>query len=269
VQELGYVETLRSALDNKQLQNKSYSLRAMARDLDMAPSTLSLVFKGKRQLPKKNLPTVLDYLSMTPVEESLFRESYFKTKTKLNNIKVSEHYLKRVMIDENHYNILAKWEYYAVLTLMECDDFCSDHTWISKRLTLKVDRVNGVMKGLIAAKLIEINLVGEYKLTQGPLRTTEDINSKALKTSHLETLDIGKEKLESVAVELRDYSSMTVAIDPSKLQEAKAVIREFRQKMGSLLRDGEKTEVYQMAIQLYPLTEVQTANKLNTENTNE
>ena len=168
------------------------------------------------------------------------------------------------MVDENHYNILSKWEYYGLLTLLECDDFCSDHDWIANRLNLKKDRVNEVIKGLISAKLIEQNLAGEYKLTQGPLRTTEDINSKALKTSHLETLDIGKEKLESIDVELRDYSSMTVAIDPSKLQEAKSIIREFRQKMGSLLRDGDRTEVYQMAIQLYPLTNVE--NNKNMEN---
>ena len=78
--EVEYVDVLRSALDQKQIQNKNYSLRAMARDLEMAPSTLSLVFKGKRQLPKKNLKNVLDYLSLAPVEESLFRESYFKKK---------------------------------------------------------------------------------------------------------------------------------------------------------------------------------------------
>lgn len=256
-----YVEKLKSTLDAKQAQNKSYSLRAMARDLEMAPSTLSLVFKGKRQLPKKNLEKAIEFLEMSPVDESLFRENYFRRKTKLENIKISEHYLKRVMVDENHYNILSQWEYYGVLTLAECDDFCSDHMWISKRLGLRKERVDEVVRGLISAKLLEKNLAGEYRLTQGPLRTTEDINSKALKTSHLETLDIGKEKLENTAVELRDYSSMTVAIDPSKLSEAKSIIREFRQKMGSLLRDGQKTEVYQMAIQLYPLTQIGESNE--------
>lgn len=71
----------------------------------------------------------------------------------------------------------------------------------------------------------------------------------------METLEIGKNKLEEIEVELRDFSSATVAIDLEKLPEAKTIIREFRQKMSALLRDGEKTDVYQLAIQFYPLTE--------------
>ena len=65
-----------------------------------------------------------------------------------------------------------------------------------------------------------------------------------------------KSKLDDVPVEFRDFSSMTIAVDPEKLPEAKAVIREFRQKMASLLRDGNKTEVFQFALQLYPLTDM-------------
>jgi hypothetical protein len=70
---------------------------------------------------------------------------------------------------------------------------------------------------------------------------------------HLETLDQGKEKLE-LDVELRDFSSIMLAIDPEKLPEAKTIIREFRQKMASLLKHGHRSEVYQLAIQFYPLT---------------
>ncbi len=67
---------------------------------------------------------------------------------------------------------------------------------------------------------------------------------------------MSKSKLDDVPVEFRDFSSMTIAVDPEKLPEAKAVIREFRQKMASLLRDGNKTEVFQFALQLYPLTDM-------------
>ena len=47
---------------------------------------------------------------------------------------------------------------------------------------------------------------------------------------------------------------MNLAIDLSKLPEAKTIIREFRRKMATLLRDGKKTDVYQLGIQFYPLT---------------
>jgi hypothetical protein len=38
------------------------------------------------------------------------------------------------------------------------------------------------------------------------------------------------------------------------MPEVKTIIREFRQKMTALLRDGKKTDVCQMSIQFYPLT---------------
>ncbi|MNL64824.1 hypothetical protein D3C87_1890770 [compost metagenome] len=65
---------------------------------------------------------------------------------------------------------------------------------------------------------------------------------------------MGKAKLDEVDMMLRDFSSTTLAIDLDKLTEAKTIIREFRQKMSALLRDGNKTDVYQLAIQFYPLT---------------
>ncbi len=93
------------------------------------------------------------------------------------------------------------------------------------------------------------------------VRTTEDIKSQALKDSHKETMRMGIDKLDQIEVELRDFSSSTIAIDLNKLPEAKAIIREFRQKMAALLSGGEKTDVFQLAIQFYPLT--QTIEKKN------
>ena len=63
-------------------------------------------------------------------------------------------------------------------------------------------------------------------------------------------------------MELRDFSSTTVAIDLDKLPEVKTIIREFRQKMTTLLRDGKKTDVFQLAIQFYPLTKIDKMEKI-------
>jgi uncharacterized protein (TIGR02147 family) len=87
------------------------------------------------------------------------------------------------------------------------------------------------------------------------LETSEDIESQALQESHSEALRIAAEKLERIPVGLRDFSSVTMAIDPKKLPEAKAIVREFQEKLYALLADGKKTEVYQFNFQLFPLTQ--------------
>ncbi len=45
-----------------------------------------------------------------------------------------------------------------------------------------------------------------------------------------------------------------MAVDSEKIPEAKILIKEFRQKMSALLESGKKDEVYQLAVQLYPLS---------------
>jgi uncharacterized protein (TIGR02147 family) len=83
------------------------------------------------------------------------------------------------------------------------------------------------------------------------------MTSTALRHSHREALTMGAEKLESVPLELRDFSSMTIAVSMERLPEAKKLIRAFQKQLSELLENGKRTEVYQICMQLYPMTELQ------------
>jgi hypothetical protein len=63
------------------------------------------------------------------------------------------------------------------------------------------------------------------------------------------------EALEDVPLESRDQSSMTMAIDPSLLPEAKAKIRDFRRSLCAFLQENArpKSEIYQLSISLFPV----------------
>ena len=122
-------------------------------------------------------------------------------------------------------------------------------------MKITLNRAEVVISNLMTCGLLVRNEEGKLVRAHRQVKTTEDVTSQALKESHKETLRMGINKLEEVEVELRDFSSTTVAIDLEKLPEAKTIIREFRQKMSALLRDGNKTDLYQLAIQFYPLTD--------------
>jgi hypothetical protein len=51
----------------------------------------------------------------------------------------------------------------------------------------------------------------------------------------------------------RDFSGCTIAIDPAKLPQARELIRNFQKELMELVKDGEKTAVYQMSMQLFRL----------------
>lgn len=250
-----YLIKIKEDLSLRQRSNPHYSMRAYARDIGVHPATLSQIIKGTRQLPLKNSERVLEKLNLGPKEKTLFMESLLRSKVALDQIKINS-LDERFMLDESYYRIIAEWEHYAVLDLFDLKDFDPSLHEIADRLDLTQNRADIVVNNLITAGLLAVNPDGNFSKVHDDVRTTEDIKNQALRDSHKETMKMGIEKLEEIEVDLRDYSSTTVAIDLNKLPEAKTIIREFRSKMSALLRDGEKTDVYQLAIQFFPLTKM-------------
>lgn len=250
-----HLHKIKECLSIKQKQNPHYSLRAYARDLGVHPATLSQVINGNRPLPVKNATAIADRLSLGPKERTLFLESLYQSKTSLDKITIDKT-VDRFILDESHHKVLAEWEHYAVLTLFDVDGFNPSVEEISERLNIKATRTEVVLSNLFTAGLLKRDENDGITKSHASVRTTEDITSVALKESHKEALEMGKQKLDEIDIMLRDFSSTTVAVDLEKLAEAKTIIREFRQKMASLLRDGNRTDVYQLAIQFYPLTNV-------------
>ncbi|RYZ89824.1 MAG: TIGR02147 family protein, partial [Proteobacteria bacterium] len=160
----------------------------------------------------------------------------------------------RHLIDEAAYQVIAEWEHYAVLTLFDCEKFEPSVESIQERLNIKKTRAEVVVDNLLKYGLLKIDQSGRLNKAHSSVKTSEDTFSQALRESHRETLELGKQKIDEIAIELRDFSSLMVAVDKEKIPAAKEAIREFRRKMLSLFEDGEKTEVFQLAIQFYPVS---------------
>lgn len=254
-QQTYYIHKLKEKLSQKQKENPHYSMRAYARDLNVNPATLCQVLNGKRGLPFKRAYDVSQNLILTPKEQTLFMESFHRSKTNIDDIKISD-LDERFILDESYYSVIAEWEHYAVLEFFNFEYFEITKEFISQKLQITELRSEVVINNLLNSGLISIDSNGAYAKAHSDIRTTEDISSSALKKSHKETLEMGINKLEEIEVELRDFSTETIAVDVEKLSEAKTIIREFRQKMTTLLKDGKKMDVFQLAIQFYPLTKI-------------
>ncbi len=251
-----YQTKLKEGLSLRQRENPQYSLRAYARDLDVHPGTLAKVIKGDRPLPIKFSQNVVNKLKLGPRDRTLFMESLLRRKTNIDLIKIDPLDTRHI-VDESNYKVIAEWEHFIVTDLFDLPDFKATTEDIATRLSLTQTRAEVVVDNLIVSGLLTKDRDGRLHRVHASVKTTEDIKSQALKESHLDTLKLGMKKIEEIEVELRDFSSSAMAIDLDQLLEAKTIIREFRQKMASLLRDGrKKTDVYQLAIQFYPVTNI-------------
>lgn len=249
-----YQAKLKEALSLRQRENPQYSLRAYARDLGVHPGTLAKVIKGERPLPVKTSKVVLEKLKLGPKDRTLFMESLLRRKTNIDNIRIDPLDTRHI-VDESNYKVIAEWEHFIVTDLFDLPNFEATTADIARRLDITETRAEVVVENLLISGLLERGESGKLHRVHSAVKTTEDIQSQALKESHLETLKLGMKKIEEIEVELRDFSSSAMAIDLDQLLEAKTIIREFRQKMTALLRDGQnKTDVYQLAIQFYPVT---------------
>ena len=250
-----FVKKLNEIFSKRKQRNPNYSIRAFSRDLDVSKSTMHEVLKGKRPLPLKSVKKVIELSGLNPTESALFSESLYRSRVRLDEIKISgSSEVNRYLIDDSHFKVIAEWEHYAVLSLLDTDSFESSFSFISKRLDISLSRAKSAIENLLIAGLIKKENQSFVRCTNS-LKTTEDIPSKTLVKAHKEILNQSIEKLDSVPLQERDYSTITIAANSKKITEAKIIIREFRQKIMKLLSEGNKDEVFQIGIQMYPLTQ--------------
>ena len=82
----------------------------------------------------------------------------------------------------------------------------------------------------------------------------EEQASEARMQGLIADLHLAQEKIKTVAVYDRDFSSMTLTMDPKDMSKAKKLIREFRRNFVRVMEKGSKKSVHQISIQFFPIT---------------
>ncbi|NRA67482.1 MAG: DUF4423 domain-containing protein [Pseudobacteriovorax sp.] len=228
-------ETLRSEFAERKSRNPSYSLRAYARFLEISPTSLSLFLNGKRGLSEKAKRPILRKLGFLDGE--------------LDTDDFSE-------IDLDKVKIIADWYFFAILSLMETDDYQHDCQWIGQRLNISQLLAKEAISILEKNGFIEFDDKNKAIPTFPRTKTPTQVRSAAIRKSHMQALDLAKRSLEYDDISLRDMTAITVVTTRDKMNEARKKITKFRRNLMKFLESGEKKEVYRLSIQLFPLSKV-------------
>lgn len=161
---------------------------------------------------------------------------------------------KYLQLQMDHYHMISDWYYYAILSLAETQGFKDEPSLIARRLNIRNSEAKQALERLERLQLLQRNSKGQLVPTGLSFKTSSDISNATLRKSHVDNLELAKESLERDPVDLRDISSMTMAIDLSLLPQAKKLIQDFRRKLTQFLESEEKQEVYKLNIQLFPLS---------------
>lgn len=233
--------------EKRRIKNPAFSVRAYSRKLGLSHSALSEIMSGKRIVGAKLAERLSEALMLPPdIKSQILKKPSENSKA----VRARD----TLQLKADQYKVISDWYHFAILSVAETEDFKSDSAWIANRLGLTKTLVQDALSRLERLGMIRISKKGEITPTGASFDSPDGIPSSAIRNTHHQYLDLAHEALENVPLEQRYFNGITMAIDPARLPEAQKRIREFRDELCQYLEAGSKKEIYQLCLQLFPLS---------------
>jgi transcriptional regulator with XRE-family HTH domain len=225
-----------------------YSLRAFSGSLGLDASTVSQILSGKRAPSHRALIEICEKLSASPKELKLLGVLHQGDQTTPDDA---------YQLSVDTFSVIADWYHFAILELTYVSNFNSDRKWIARQLGISVHEATAAVD-----RLLRLNLLTEKSAklvkTKATLTNHTGVNtSVARKTLQKQIVTKALSAIDDVHQEEKDITSMTMAIDPKNLDRAREMIKAFRRELCTTLEEGKQSRVYNLAIQLYPVSKTE------------
>jgi len=152
----------------------------------------------------------------------------------------------------------SSWLNIVVRETCLLEDFNGKADWIVDRLGghLTKKDVETSFNTLLKLNLIEKIEPQVYKATDKDVRAPNELRSDFIRAFHLEMILKASQSLMEVSTSLRDITSVTIPITLDMIPDLKKRIEEFRSSIIEAVQKNNASEVYQLNIQLFPITKV-------------
>jgi len=266
---LDYRDFLKDFYETKKKENPWFSYRFMARRVDMDASHLVKILQAKRHIAPRSIRKFIFLCGLRGKEADYFETlvQFNKAKTDREVRKAYEHLLslkdvKKYTLEKNQYEYYQKWYYSAIFTLLQYYPFKGDYAALAKKLSpaIKPSEAKRAVKLLKDLKLIRKKKDGNFELTNEFITTGEECRSIMIKSFQEETMRLAAESLHRHYKQDRNISTVTITIDRRDLETVDEMVGQFRNQLMKLAKETEKPDsVYQLNVQLFPMTEPEDA----------
>jgi len=265
-----YRKYLADFYSQKKANAPTYSHRVFARQAGLSsPSHLLMIIKGERNLSIKTIEKFAEGMKLSAQEKRYFELMVLFNQTE--DLQVKAKYFGEIMaikfstkklhkLEKEKFDFLSKWYVVAIYVLVSLKDFNSNPQWIVKRLGGKITTAQAKesLENLIALGMITADLNGNFKQVSGAITVPDDTKSVAVYNYHQSMIRLASDALRLYSQNIREMNGATITIPINKLPEIKEKIRAFRKEINQLTSSFENPdEVFQMNIQLFPLTAVE------------
>ena len=258
-----FVRTLlKEELEKRRLRNSAYSLRAFARDMGISQPQLSLVLSGRRPLTTAQAKKTSILLRLNESQERELMEATMtrasgQVQARLEELEKIREAKSFKDLEYDRYASVAKWFHLPILVLVTTKDFKNSPLWIAKKIGITTDEAREAIDRLLRLGLL-IKVGKTLKMADRLSVVTPKKSEAAVREHHVQMMKRAEEALhtntDEAAWMMREISSLSLGIDPSKISEAKPLIKKFKEDLTQLLTQGEIRSVYQFNVQLFPIT---------------
>lgn len=249
-------------LEARKQRNPRYSLRTYADSLGISPSRLSQVIRGKAGVSVKKGREISFRLFtdekqrevfITLVEAEHSKSPVVKTAAKKRLDELFSEETAHLSFEK--FSMIRNWYHYSILELTELKQFKPSYEWVSNQLGIDLEETRKAVERLIELELLKVE-PDRWMQSDKEMSTTNGISSMAVREHHKQVIARMLGKIDETPLEKRFLNSTTMAIDDSKIAEAKKYLTEFRERFCKQIQDSdEKNSVYCFSMQLFPLLE--------------
>ncbi len=257
-----YQTCLKDELSRRLQKNPRYSLRSFARSLQVDPASLSRILLNQKVPTPELSQKILKNISLSPAEQKQFLQSMAKAYED-HGVQRKKPEIKKILSDLNShvpthdfsadlFRVISDWYHYAILQLIQTEGSQMDAKWMARELNLQEIEVK-----LALSRLQELNLLEEkngkwVRIPRSLVLEDKAITTPALRKRVKQVTEKSVSSLENDSIELRNHSTLTMAIDPAKIPLAKKMIEAFTLELANALQTKKK-KVYELQINLFPL----------------
>lgn len=258
-----YRDFLKEVLAEKVRKNPSYSLRAMASQLDLSPSTLSEVLKGKRNISTERASAVAKRLGFSKEQKEFFclLVEFEKSKSLERKTDIAEMIQAKLPraqfydLQVDSFRSIADWYHSAIVELTEIKGFKMNADAIAKALGISSIEAEAALSRLKRLKLLVEKSNGDVKKASGHWLVESHQPNEALRRFHRQMLEQAIESLESQSPQEKLIRTETLAINPKDLKKVEKLMDEFFERVLAICaHSSSKSHVYHLSSQFFRIS---------------
>tara|TARA_Y100000590_G_scaffold469940_1_gene660814 strand:+ start:236 stop:982 length:747 start_codon:yes stop_codon:yes gene_type:complete len=238
-------------------------MRSFAQQMNIPPSLISQILRGKRNLTLGNAERVVEKLSLKDKERDYFFTLVQYENSK--NLKIKEVLRERLQdirpekkeifdLSLDTFQMIARWYHHPIIQIFGIPGFKVSAASIAKRLGIHVSQAQEALDRLVKLEILKYE-DGKYSRLQSSTYVESFVPNDALRAFHKEMLAKAIESVEEQNNTERFLGSETFCFNPEDLEDANEIMKNcFKSLVRLAAKSKSPNEVYQVGIQFFRLT---------------